>query len=418
MADTKKTQVVEKAEDDGGSTTAERFRYQWLVAALYCCGLLDPDCHWDAVFCEQHEDILLSLKAGGWRAIQVKTRGHRRAHLKANDEEVMAALVRFVKLERSYGCSIDQYVLATNHGFSSSSRSGISLPTVLDVARGSSSCAEKAVTRLVSSLADRANATGDEVVATLRKTHCYDDLPKLRDADLRLEHDLGVALGPLPTVTRKQVAAAARALVGAVMRASADAAVGALPVYRRSNGELVVDAARLEAKRFDVAAVRRAIDPYLTPSTHVTERRPPTPAMIEYARAAAPLGIDWDVLQTIHDDLEAGRFSDSPACRFGELAPGRIAGRSRRLVAVAGADGLTLSAFPHLRDPVTGVTTPKAALGAGAEALYVAVPAKGIVFRLRCSDDRRCLVIVNDNAPAAGHIVAQFSGAVPAKEAP
>src|SRR5687768_10561713 len=90
------------AAGDPGDETAKRYRFQWTWAAVVCCMLLDDTEDVQEVFCEHHEDVLLKHRDGSFTGHQVKTRGDDQPPWKAKDEAVLAACVRFAKLESEY----------------------------------------------------------------------------------------------------------------------------------------------------------------------------------------------------------------------------------------------------------------------------------------------------------------------------
>jgi hypothetical protein len=379
-----------------------------MVAAVHCCGLLDENCDFDAVFCEQHEDILLRLKTGLFRAIQIKTRLSGRSLLKTFDDDVFLALRRFVTLEQEYGDVIKEYVLATNHAFMRTAKAPANLPLALDASRhAQSSRARSLPRRLMAALATETGANQGIVLSALRKTRCQDEnLPKLRDAEHRLEHDLRHALGSKVQFSSTQIAAAARALVGAVMRASADAADGAMPLYLRSGVSKVALEAHLAIKRIEAADVRRIIEPYLSTAKGAALRATTEfVAVIEHAFAPLAQGEALDVLQAVEHELSAGRLVDSKECRFSELVPRKRNGRTCRLTVMPADDRVVVRGFPHLRDAQNGKTAPEIQMAQGRDVLYAAVPAEGVLFRLTYESDAPSIIIRNDATADAGRLL-------------
>jgi hypothetical protein len=51
--------------EDPGDDVQRRFRYQHAYAAIQCLKLLEPTSEFIAVYCENHEDVLLRDTTGG-----------------------------------------------------------------------------------------------------------------------------------------------------------------------------------------------------------------------------------------------------------------------------------------------------------------------------------------------------------------
>jgi Cap4 dsDNA endonuclease len=103
--------------NDPGDDVQHRFRYQHSFAAIQCLRLLDPSAAYTAVFCENHEDILLRRTNGKYDGVQVKTRKFERDRFAANDPDITRSIARFAALEKSFPNSFEQYHIVTNHGF-------------------------------------------------------------------------------------------------------------------------------------------------------------------------------------------------------------------------------------------------------------------------------------------------------------
>lgn len=100
---------------DPGADTQARFSYQHCFAALQCLRLLSGQL--EAVYCENHEDILLRKPGGTYDALQVKTRRFDLEPFKATDDAVKNSIGRFAKLEKAYPARFDNFHFITNHGF-------------------------------------------------------------------------------------------------------------------------------------------------------------------------------------------------------------------------------------------------------------------------------------------------------------
>jgi hypothetical protein len=62
--ETENIQIESVLSTDVGDETSNRFRYQWVLSAIFCCMLLDQSEDVEEVFCEHHEDILLKHTNG------------------------------------------------------------------------------------------------------------------------------------------------------------------------------------------------------------------------------------------------------------------------------------------------------------------------------------------------------------------
>src|SRR3954453_12021972 len=103
--------------EDPGDDVQRRFRYQHAYAAIQCLKLLEPTSEFVAVYCENHEDVLLRRHNGRYVGVQVKTRQFEGEPFKASDAAVMKSIARFARLERDFPDQFDAYHFVTNHGF-------------------------------------------------------------------------------------------------------------------------------------------------------------------------------------------------------------------------------------------------------------------------------------------------------------
>lgn len=115
---------------DPGADTQARFSYQHCFAALQCLRLLSGQL--EAVYCENHEDILLRKPGGTYDALQVKTRRFDLDPFKATDAAVKNSIGRFAKLEKAYPARFDGFHFITNHGFWGEKANGTNLTYIRD----------------------------------------------------------------------------------------------------------------------------------------------------------------------------------------------------------------------------------------------------------------------------------------------
>ena len=122
--------------EDVGADTQRRFRHQACYAAILSLGLLDNDGPLIELYCEHHDDIVLRLKSGRFRALQLKTKLIGGVPFKACDDEVISAMGRFVHLESTFQGQFEAYIFASNVGFWHEKKNSSNLPHVLDAIRG------------------------------------------------------------------------------------------------------------------------------------------------------------------------------------------------------------------------------------------------------------------------------------------
>ncbi|TNC98641.1 MAG: hypothetical protein FD119_112 [Stygiobacter sp.] len=156
---------------DPGADVQGRFSYQHCYAAIQCLRLIDGEL--DAVFCENHEDILLRKCGGQYEALQIKTRRFDLEPFAADDDEVLKSIGRFAKLERTYPDRFDAFHFVTNHGFRNDKASGKNIQYVRDeiVALGTVDGLTKAnkLRKFVIAASAVSGCSESDVVAALKK---------------------------------------------------------------------------------------------------------------------------------------------------------------------------------------------------------------------------------------------------------
>ena len=288
------------ASNDPGDETSRRFRYQWTWAAIVCCLLFDSTQDCIELFCEHHEDILLKLRNGKYRGLQVKTRDMAQGPWKTGEDVVDAALVRFCKLEREFPDQFDSYRFLTNHPLFSG-RNGKDLRYVLERLHVASSLAEcqTGIARYVRKIAGMASCSEDVALSALKKTTADDSLPKLADVHLRLVTSLTETWDRAETLPYESLTRAARGLVAECMQAASLAHEDLLPAYLPAIGtpsEARLQA-RIEGKRISVERLRGALDLGLNDASSL--RADPS-TLIEPGTGDRSL---------LHKKLDAGGFS-------------------------------------------------------------------------------------------------------------
>jgi hypothetical protein len=103
--------------EDRGDDTQRRFRFQAAYAASLSLLLLNENSEYEALYCEQLEDILVKLTNNKFIGIQVKTRENTRGPFKFQDPEIMHTIERFVRHEKDFPNHFLNYVICSNCGF-------------------------------------------------------------------------------------------------------------------------------------------------------------------------------------------------------------------------------------------------------------------------------------------------------------
>lgn len=108
--------VLDKA--DPGDDVQFRFRYQHSLAAIHCIRLLEASCQYEAVICENFEDVILRRRnSEKYVAVQIKTRKMGLPAYRSSDADWRKSLYRFARLDEAFPDKFDQFVFWTNHVF-------------------------------------------------------------------------------------------------------------------------------------------------------------------------------------------------------------------------------------------------------------------------------------------------------------
>ncbi len=222
---------VEPAEDVG-SETARRYRFQWTYASIICCLLLDETQDVVEVFCEHHEDVLIKHSDGTFTGDQIKTRGPDQPLWKASEAVVVASFAKFAALDDRFPAKFRAFRFLTNHPLCSTG-SGQDLRRILDEVRSvdSVAVATTGLKAFVQRIAKKAACSEQGVFSTLGKCEVSDELPRLRDVDLRLVDTLTQVWPSAADCSHTQIRRAARELVSECARASSLASEDCLPGY-------------------------------------------------------------------------------------------------------------------------------------------------------------------------------------------
>lgn len=249
------------ARGDPGDETANRYRFQWTWAAVACCMLLDSTEDVEEVFCEHHEDVLLKHQDGSFTGHQVKTRGDDQPPWKAKDEAVLVACVRFTKLESEYPRKFRRFYFLTNHPFYSAGN-GQDLPHVLKSIKNSATVADlpSMAASWVRKVARDAEVTEAVAFVAMSKTVATADLPKLRDAVMRLIDTIAQCWPPAAECSHESVRRAAQALIDECGRASSLGHEQILPAYTIAADPDEQTATRIAGKRITLERVQAVLE--------------------------------------------------------------------------------------------------------------------------------------------------------------
>ena len=102
---------------DPGDDVQLRFRYQHAYAAIQCLSMLAANGGPTAVYCENHEDVLIENDDGKFVGVQVKTRKPSLPPFKSTDEPFIKAVRRFSRLVQIFPDWFTAFRFATNHRF-------------------------------------------------------------------------------------------------------------------------------------------------------------------------------------------------------------------------------------------------------------------------------------------------------------
>jgi hypothetical protein len=247
---------------DPGDETANRYRFQWTWAAVVCCMLLDDTEDVEEVFCEHHEDVLLKHRDGSFTGQQVKTRGVNQPPWKARDEAVLSACARFAKLEAEYPERFRRFCFLTNHQLHAA-KNAQDLSHVLQSITSAATVAHlrSNVASWVRRVARDAEVTESTAFAAMSKTVAKADLPKIRDAVMRLMDAIAQCWAPADECSHESVRRAAQALIEECGRASSLDHEQLLPAYviAAMDGDANI-AARINGKRMTLARVKGVLE--------------------------------------------------------------------------------------------------------------------------------------------------------------
>lgn len=250
-------------DTDPGDSTGQAFRFQYIFAAITCCGLLNESSDITEVFCEHHEDVLVKKRNGKFVGIQVKTRGDDQPVWKTSDEQVKRTLERFVTHDKNYPDSFDSFKFLTNHPLHNED-AGTSLTSLLSKVKEAKSLSGLATkyAKVVKEVARSSSGDAESVFRTFAKTEALSSLPKKNDIMLRLKNDLVLNWPGATNATPSALHRVSEALASACHSRSTLAHVDDVPLYlmATSNSVDVEHRQRIDFKRITRACFIKIIE--------------------------------------------------------------------------------------------------------------------------------------------------------------
>jgi hypothetical protein len=251
------------ATGDPGDDTASRYRYQWKYAAIVCCMLLDEIQDVAEVFCEHHEDVLIKHVDGTFSGLQIKTRASTQEVWKTSDDAARGSCARFAKLEAEFPGRFRAFRFLTNHPLYAAGN-GKDLRHVLQTIGSVASVSDLSgpVAKFLTRVASEAGCTAEVAFTALSKTDTSDDLPKLRDIEMRLVTTLTEIWTRAADCSHASVVRVARSLASECERASSLAHQDVLPAYLSATVDPAATelASRLAGKRVDRSRVLELLE--------------------------------------------------------------------------------------------------------------------------------------------------------------
>lgn len=186
--------------NDPGDDTQRRYRYQAFYASVISLELLLDTTELEEIFCEHHEDTLIKKKNGKFIGIQVKTRDSGREPFKADEEQIVNSLFRFVEQDITFPNYFEKFIIATNYTFwAEEKKNSRNLYYLIELAkdaftkktdrmhRGLSKCVKQITERL-----EKTSAKVDKfsILNVLQRVSLEENLPKFDDMESRLAQQI------------------------------------------------------------------------------------------------------------------------------------------------------------------------------------------------------------------------------------
>jgi hypothetical protein len=258
--------------EDVGADTQRRFRHQACYTAMLSLGLLNDEGPLKELFCEHHDDVILQMKSGSFKAVQLKTRLVGGVPFKSGDAEIVSSLRRFVALEAKFPGHFESYLLASNVGFWHEKKNGSNLDYVLSELRAGSG---KFYGTLVKKISDTEPAIERAAVLTALNKVQLGVTPGLDDAEPKLREQLA----QIPEFRGRrydELKAASDSLRDRIFEASSLAGLSALPEYLAvcsDSTQSVKDQSVIGLKRITKTIVSEVLNRELSSATLLRTRQ-------------------------------------------------------------------------------------------------------------------------------------------------
>jgi hypothetical protein len=252
--------------EDVGADTQRRFRHQACYTAILSLGLLDDEGPLKELYCEHHDDVVLRLNSGCFKAIQLKTRLVGGVPFKCGDAEIVSSLRRFVTLEAKFPGRFESYLLASNVGFWHEKKNGSNLDYILNELRAGSGSSYATVVKKIAETMPAINH--DMVLAALRKVQ-LGITPGLDDVEPKLREELA-QISEFRGRRYDELKAASDSLRDRIFEASSLAGLSALPEYLAvcsDSPQSMQDQHVIQSKRISKAIVSEVLNRELSSAT-------------------------------------------------------------------------------------------------------------------------------------------------------
>lgn len=257
---------------DPGDDTQRRYRYQAFYAALISLELLIEDTEFEEVFCEHHEDTLIKKKNGKFVGIQVKTRQPGRDPFKADEEQIINSLCRFVEQDIQFPDCFEKFIIATNYTFwNEEKENSRNLYYLISLAQeaciNSSATLRKGLSNCVNQikkcLEKRGNKGIDQesILDVLQRIELEEELPKFDDIESRLAKQIPDFFTEAGETGYDDLLYAARGLINRMFEAGSLQHVSGRTMYFSlfSNHKQMKTASIIDGKRISKTVVEQVL---------------------------------------------------------------------------------------------------------------------------------------------------------------
>ncbi len=259
------------SETDKGDDVQRRFRYQAFFASLILLELLKEDTEFDEVFCEHHEDTLVKKRDGTFIGIQVKTRLSGREPFKADEEQILNSLYRFVEQELQFPGLFVKFIIATNYTFwAEEKENSRNLRYLISLAKeaciNKTSRLNRGLTNCINHISERLEKNGRMgidrhlILDVLQRVELEENLPKFDDLESRLAFQIS-NIYDTGEAGLDDLLFAAKGLINRAFEASSLQHVSARSMYFSlfSNPKKMMTDAIIDGKRLRVVDVEQVL---------------------------------------------------------------------------------------------------------------------------------------------------------------